>query len=150
MVAASTGATSAGVGPIRRGQVLVVGELEPLVARFEDRHGRGVLLAPHRHHVVAGHEAAQRVPLRGLVGVGGRPPAEHRDDGRVVVAGDEMTGAHGGVVEVRRDDEDAAEGGGVDLAPGRLGERGAHARIIRARRRSHRRRGAGRPAAARR
>ena len=56
--------------PVGRRQVLVVGELEPLVPRFEDRHGRRVLLPPHGHHVVTGDEATQRIPLRGHVGIG--------------------------------------------------------------------------------
>ncbi len=92
-----------------RGQVLVVGEVEPAVAGLEHRHGRDVLLAPHRHHVVAGDEPAQGVPLRRLGRVGRRPPRQHGDDRGVVVAGDEVPGAHGGVVEVRRDHDDAGE-----------------------------------------
>ena len=120
---ARTGATSAGVGRSAGLEVLVVGELEPLVARLEDRHGGDVLFTPHRDHVVAGDEAPERVPLRGHFGIGGRPARQHGDDRRVVVAGDEMARAHGGIVEVRRHDDDAGEGIGLDLTPGRLGER---------------------------
>ncbi len=138
MVAPSTGATSSGRGRSSGSQVLVVGEVEPGVVRLEHGHRGHVLLAAHRHDVVAGHEPAQGVPLRGFVGIGRWPAAQHRDHRGVVVAGEQVARPHGGVVEMRGDDDDAGERARIDLAPGRLREGVAHDRIIRARRRPRR------------
>ena len=109
-------------GPIGRGQVLVVGEVEPAVVRPEHLE-RGQILQPAgRHDVVARLEPPEGVPLRGHLGIGRGPPGQDGDHRRVGVAGQQVTGPHGGVVEVGRDDDDAAERSRIDFPPGRLGE----------------------------
>ena len=150
MAAPSTGATSAGVG--RSAGARYWWSANSSHSYADSRTAMAAASSSRRTATTSSPatKPPERVPLRGHVGVGGRSAAQHGDDGRVVVAREEVPGSHGGVVEMRGDDEDATEGGGVDLTPGRLGERVAHARIIRARRRSHRRRGGGRRAAARR
>ena len=95
-----------GLRPLFLGEVLVVREVEPDRRGLEERHGGAVLLAPQGDHVVPGEEASARIPRRGLVGVGGRPPAEHGDDGGARVPVDQVGGTEDGVVEVRRHHDD--------------------------------------------
>jgi hypothetical protein len=90
-----------GCWPLRAGEVLVVGELEPYRVGLEHRKRGAVLLAPPGHDVITGGVAAVGVPLGRRVRVPGRPPAEHRDDGGTGVRGEEAATSEHRVIEVR-------------------------------------------------
>ncbi len=95
----------------------MVREVEPDRLGAEKGHGAAVLFPAQRDHVVAGLKATARVPRRGLVRVGGGTPAEHGDDGRAGVPGDEVGDAEGGVVEMGGHDHDPSQHGGVHETP---------------------------------
>ena len=118
MAAASAGATSSAVARSARREVLVVDEVEPPMFGAEDRERGEVLLAPERDDIVTGHEASERVPLGGCVGIARRSTGEHGHHGRPGVGEQQVAGAHRRVVEVRRDHDHAVERVGWEHAPG--------------------------------
>ena len=95
--------------PVRLVEVLMVAELEPVRRGAQLRERGNVLLAAQGDDVVARREAAERVPLRGRVGIRRWTSPEHGHDGAAGVSGQHVAGAHHGVVEVRRHDDDALE-----------------------------------------
>ena len=82
-------------------EVLVVDEVEPHRIGVEHLHRGAVLFPADRDDVVAGAEAAERVPFARRIGIRGRPPGTHGHDGRSRVAAQQVRGAERGVVEVR-------------------------------------------------
>ncbi len=95
----------------------MVDELQPVGLRTEHRERFGVLGAPTRDDIVAGTEAAERVPLRRWVGIARRRTAVHGDDRGSRMGQEQVPRAHGRVVEVRREHHDAFERVGREHTP---------------------------------
>src|SRR5205085_6418441 len=89
--------------------VLVVGELEPHRGGVEHGQRVAVLLPTRRHDVVAAPEATAGIPVRDLLGIRLRASAEHGDDRRPRVSREQLAATEHCVVEVRRDDDQAAQ-----------------------------------------
>ena len=109
MTASNATATSAADALLARFQILMVDEIHPPCVRAENFHRGEVFVTAEGHHIVAGAEAAERIPLRRRIRVLGRATTEHGDDGRARMREQQIRGPERGVVEVRRTHDDPLE-----------------------------------------
>ncbi len=98
-----------GSDPVGTLEVGVLDEVEPHRLGVEPGERRRVLGASGDVHLVAGTEAAERVPVLHRVRIHRGTPRERGDDGDPRVRGHQVRAAKDRIVEVRRDDHQARQ-----------------------------------------